>query len=96
MPKFQKGVSGNAAGRPKGARAKLGEAFLAALQADFETNGEAVIARIRADKPEIYLTVIAKAFPLALDLSHEEPVKHIMEFSWTPPKTPPKTPGDPA
>ena len=41
---FRPGQSGNPKGRPVGARSKLGEAFLEALQDDFATHGAAVIA----------------------------------------------------
>lgn len=56
-------------GRPKGARSKLGEDFLKALQADFAANGVAAIATVRETKPEVYVKVIASILPKEIDLS---------------------------
>lgn len=57
--RFRPGQSGNPAGRPTGARNKLTEAFVSALQQDFEQHGVAAIARVRQEKPAHYLKVIA-------------------------------------
>ncbi|WP_042777811.1 hypothetical protein [Sinorhizobium fredii] len=56
-------------GRPKGSRNKLGEAFLEAMHADFEEHGTEVIARVRADKPDQYLKVIASILPKDLNVN---------------------------
>jgi len=57
-------------GRPKGARAKLGEDFLRALVDDFNekdeagnTNGIEAIKKLRAEKPSDYARVIASILP---------------------------------
>lgn len=50
-------------GRPKGSRAKLGEAFLAALHDDFDEHGVAVIAKVREEKPDQYMKVVASLLP---------------------------------
>lgn len=50
-------------GRPKGARSKLGEAFLQALQEDFDANGMEAIVKTRETKPEVYVRVIAGLLP---------------------------------
>ena len=73
MPKeatqFKPGVSGNPAGRPKGPRSKLSEAFLKALSDDFEEHGLDTVEKVRADKPDAYLNVIGKLMPKLMELS---------------------------
>lgn len=56
-------------GRPKGARNKLGEAFIQALHDDFEENGIAAIQQVRAEKPDQYLKVIASLLPKDVNLN---------------------------
>lgn len=69
LGRFLPGVSGNPAGKPKGARTKLGEQFLSALQEDFETNGAAAIVEVRETRPSDYLKVIASLMPKDLNLN---------------------------
>lgn len=71
-------VSGNiGGGRPKGARAKLGEAFLQAMQDNFAKNGSETIETVRVEKPDQYLKVVASILPKELELS-EETVKNFV------------------
>jgi hypothetical protein len=65
---FQPGNNANPKGRPKGARHKLGEAFLEALASDFEANGPQVIAEVRENRPADYLKVIASILPKEMNV----------------------------
>lgn len=56
-------------GRPKGSRNKLGEAFIQAMYDDFTENGEAVIAKVRTEKPDQYLKVVASILPQQLNVT---------------------------
>lgn len=69
---FKPGQSGNPAGRPKGARNKLGEAFIAALHDDFELHGIETIEKVRADDPTQYVKVIASLLPKELNVKVSE------------------------
>jgi hypothetical protein len=56
-------------GRPKGSRNKLGEDFIQALAEDFARHGPAVIERVRKEKPDAYLKVVASLLPKDVNLS---------------------------
>lgn len=60
---FKPGQSGNPAGRAKGSRNKLGEAFTVALYEDFQAHGTSVIAKVREDEPAQYMRVVASLLP---------------------------------
>jgi hypothetical protein len=62
MP-FRAGQSGNPLGRPRGARDKLGSAFVHALAQDFDVHGAKVIAKVRRDRPHDYLKIVASTIP---------------------------------
>ncbi|WP_455918771.1 hypothetical protein [Ensifer canadensis] len=78
-------------GRPKGARNKLGEAFLEKMLADFEQYGQDVIEKVRTEKPDQYLKVVASILPKDLNvninnldnLTDEQLVERIREFHGT-------------
>ncbi len=72
MAKFESGKSGNPAGRPVGARSKLGEAFLEQMLADFQQHGKAAIERVRLEKPDQYLKVIASILPREVNLGLDD------------------------
>jgi hypothetical protein len=56
-------------GRRKGSRNKLGEDFIQALADDFERHGAEVIERVRVEKPEAYIKVVASLLPKDLNLN---------------------------
>lgn len=68
---FKPGQSGNPAGRPKGARSKLGEQFIKAMLEDFEENGVVAIAEVRETKPDQYLKVIASILPKEIEAGEQ-------------------------
>jgi hypothetical protein len=65
---FKPGQPGNPAGRPKGSRNKLGEAFPEDMLADWEANGPAANRKVRVEKPDAY-KVVASILPR--DLPHQ-------------------------
>lgn len=69
---FKPGQSGNPAGRTKGSRNKLGEAFIEDMLADWQEHGTAVIEAVRADKPDQYLKVVASILPKELNVKVSE------------------------
>jgi hypothetical protein len=65
--RFLTGNSGG--GRPKGSRNQLGEAFVADLYADWQANGADTIARVREERPQDYLKVLASILPKDVNLN---------------------------
>ncbi|TCN29119.1 hypothetical protein [Sinorhizobium americanum] len=79
------GAEGLAPKQPVGGRGRLGGTFLDAVQADFAAHGAGVIARIREEKPETYLKLVATITPKDLsattnamdELSNEQLIERI-------------------
>lgn len=78
-------VKAGATAKRASGRGRLGGAFADAVQADFEVHGAAVVARIREEKPESYLKLVASILPKDLgaaaggmdDLSDEQLIERI-------------------
>ena len=60
---WQPGQSGNPAGRAKGSRNKLSDAFLEDLLAAWEANGKTAIEAVIKDRPQDFLKVVASILP---------------------------------
>jgi hypothetical protein len=54
-----------------GARSKLSEKFILALHEDFVEFGPNVVAKVRKERPDIYLKVIASILPRELHMKNE-------------------------
>jgi Family of unknown function (DUF5681) len=70
-PPWSPGQSGNPKGRPVGSRNKLNEKFILALHDDFAKHGRGVIERVREQRPDVYLKVIASILPRELHWKNE-------------------------
>ena len=66
---FKPGESGNPAGRPKGSRNKLGEAFIADLHEDWSENGKAALVACREQNPAAYVKVVASLLPKDVNIN---------------------------
>ena len=65
---FQPGQSGNPAGRAKGSRHKLGEAFIQDMYAAWETQGKAAIDRVIKDRPHEFIKSVASILPKEIEV----------------------------
>jgi hypothetical protein len=82
-------------GRPKGARSKLGEAFLEALHQSFKDGGIDAVNKVRDEDPPAYCKIIASLLPKVLQGSDDPEAAPIaIAYRWAEASTAPKEPGE--
>ena len=76
---WQRGVSGNPAGRKPGSRNRLSEAVICALLRDFSKHGEKAIAKVRRTHPAAYLKICVLLVPRENKVEHVNPVSGLSD-----------------
>jgi hypothetical protein len=70
-PAWKPGQSGNPAGRKKGFRNRLGEAFLQDMLSAWEANGKAAIDRVIEERPHEFIKAVAGILPKDVNIRTE-------------------------
>jgi hypothetical protein len=70
LHRFKPGQVANPAGRPKGSRNKLNQAYIDAFCQEFEKHGEAVFAAVRKKMPHVWLRLAAELQPKQVQVEH--------------------------
>jgi Family of unknown function (DUF5681) len=73
---FPRGASGNPAGRPKGARSKLGEQFLQDLATTWKEHGDGALRRCAQEDPAQFCRIVAGLLPKEAVLDVDVSVFH--------------------
>lgn len=73
---FPKGVSGNPAGKPKGSRHKVAEAFLADLAECWQRRGAAALDACAIEEPSQFCRIVANLLPRQAELNVDVSVLH--------------------
>jgi hypothetical protein len=76
---WQRGVSGNPAGRLRGSRNKLSEEVICALLRDFRQHGQKAVARVRQTQPAAYLKILALLVPREHKVEHSNVIKNLSD-----------------
>jgi Family of unknown function (DUF5681) len=76
---WQRGQSGNPAGRARGSRNALSEEVICALLRDFRLHGQKAIARVRQTQPAAYLKILALLVPREHKVEHRNLIKELSD-----------------
>ena len=76
---WQRGQSGNPAGRPRGSRNALSEEVICALLRDFRQHGQKAVARVRQTQPAAYLKILALLVPREHKVQHSNSLKDLTD-----------------
>lgn len=77
-PAWRPGKSGNPAGRPKGSRNKLGEAFIADMYEAWQAKGKETIDRVIEERPHEFIKAVAGILPKELNVN-TQPVQELSD-----------------
>src|SRR5215468_7485441 len=78
-PRWQRGVSGNPTGRPRGSRNALSEEVTCAILRDFRQHGQKAVAKVRQTQPAAYLKICALLVPREMKLEPTNPLKSMTD-----------------
>src|SRR5262245_65740948 len=78
-PRWQRGQSGNPAGRPRGSRNALSEEVICALLRDFRQHGQKAVARVRQTQPAAYLKALVLLCPREHQVEHRNLIKELSD-----------------
>ena len=76
---WQRGQSGNPAGRLRGSRNALSEEVICALLRDFRQHGQKAVAQVRRTQPAAYLKILALLVPREHKVQHSNPIKDLTD-----------------
>jgi len=66
---------------PRGSRNKLSDAFLQALADDFEAHGKGVVEKVRTERPQDYLKIVASVMPKRMEVEDVGPPRRAADLS---------------
>ena len=80
---FEKGNSGNPAGRKPGSRNRISELFISAMRDDFAQRGADAIAALRERDPATYLAAIRGMIPAHTMVENADKLPTVNDAEWS-------------